>query len=147
MSNINIECEDDNYYDKFIEESSPRTNYGEGYKTEKMKDEYIIINKSTLEKRIEELEKEFTYHNKQCEKAKKRYYENERQQRVEIRINSDAAFKSLTEITILKQILSQSTPLIPEIEKAFDKASSTYFHPLDCRIRKQDYISNLKLDI
>lgn len=35
MNNINIECENDDYYDKFIEESSPRTNYGEGYKTEK----------------------------------------------------------------------------------------------------------------
>lgn len=35
MNNINIECEDDDYYDKFIEESSPRTNYGENYKTEK----------------------------------------------------------------------------------------------------------------
>lgn len=29
MNNINIECEDDNYYDKFLEEISPRTNYGE----------------------------------------------------------------------------------------------------------------------
>lgn len=27
--NINIEHEDDNYYDKFLEETSPRTNYGE----------------------------------------------------------------------------------------------------------------------
>lgn len=32
--NINIESEDDNYYDKFLEEISPRTNYGEGYSKE-----------------------------------------------------------------------------------------------------------------
>ncbi len=91
MNNINIECEDDDYYDKFIEESSPRTNYGEGYKTEKMKDEYIIINKSTLEKRIEELKSSLMISDK-----------NEK------------------EITTLKQILSQSTPLIPEIEKSWE---------------------------
>ncbi len=29
--NINIECEDDDYYERFKEEISPRTNYGEGY--------------------------------------------------------------------------------------------------------------------
>ena len=55
MSNINLELEDDDYYDKFLEESSPRTNYGDGYSEEykfkKMKDEYIIINKTILEER------------------------------------------------------------------------------------------------
>jgi hypothetical protein len=29
MENINITCEEDNYYNKYIEEISPRTNYGE----------------------------------------------------------------------------------------------------------------------
>lgn len=29
MGNVNIELEDDDYYDKFIEEVSPRTNYGQ----------------------------------------------------------------------------------------------------------------------
>jgi len=29
--NINIECEDDDYYDRFLEEISPRTNYGDNY--------------------------------------------------------------------------------------------------------------------
>lgn len=33
MDNINIEIEDD-YYDSFLEEDSPRTNYGEGYYTD-----------------------------------------------------------------------------------------------------------------
>lgn len=32
--NINLECEDDDYYDKFLEEISPRTNYGEDYSEE-----------------------------------------------------------------------------------------------------------------
>ena len=32
--NINLECEDDDYYDRFLEEISPRTNYGEGYSEE-----------------------------------------------------------------------------------------------------------------
>ena len=29
MGNVNVELEDDDYYDKFIEEISPRTNYGQ----------------------------------------------------------------------------------------------------------------------
>lgn len=44
----------------------------------------------------------------------------------------------------LKQILSQSTPLIPEIEKAFDEGAG-YLDitlPVEC---KKDYISNLKI--
>ena len=35
MNNINIECEDDNYYDKYLEEVSPRTNYGKGWSNDK----------------------------------------------------------------------------------------------------------------
>ena len=58
MSNINLELEDDDYYDKFLEESSPRTNYGDEHKFKKMKDEYIIINKTAIEERVKELEKE-----------------------------------------------------------------------------------------
>lgn len=61
------------------------------------------------------------------------------------------------ELNILKDILSDSTPLIPEIEKAFD-AGKDYGYDLgesnyigcnrDTTIfDKQDYISNLKLDI
>ena len=51
-----------------------------------MKDEYIIINRTALEKRMEELEKN----------------------KLNVLLGSDI------EISILKQILSQSTPLIPE---------------------------------
>ena len=49
------------------------------------------------------------------------------------------------EIEILKQILSQSTPLIPEIEKAWVDGFSR--PDQDYEEQKQDYISNLKLDI
>ena len=59
-----------------------------------MNDEYIIVNKTTIEKRIEELENVI--------EEKKIGVENERWLKHE-----------------LKQILSQSTPLIPEIKKAW----------------------------
>ena len=84
-----------------------------------MNNEYIIINKTLLEKRIEELEN--------TEAA-------DRKDGIEI----------YKEMYVLKQILSQSTPLIPEIDKAYwagmqfvgeDKGSPN------------EYITNLKLDI
>jgi hypothetical protein len=37
--NINIECESDNYYDRYLEEVSARTNYGEGYEFEEIENE------------------------------------------------------------------------------------------------------------
>lgn len=40
--NINLECEDDDYYDRFLEEVSPRTNYGEGYSEENYQTVEII---------------------------------------------------------------------------------------------------------
>ena len=113
------------------------------------KEEYIIINKSVLEKRIEELED----------------------------IEKNSTLKSAARIdTIreLKQIISQSTPLIPEIEKqsinfaknllnnTIIKAKSIEdieeYHPKEYQLllgelefygkeRFKDYISNLKLDI
>jgi len=85
-----------------------------------MKDELIIINKTAIQKRIEELEnkKGIDTFEDNCIFAEKQ---------------------------TLKQLLSQSTPLIPEIEKAFDLGFSTpeSYYKED----KQDYISNLKLDI
>ena len=98
------------------------------------KDEYVIINKSKLLKRIEELEEE----QKQI---------NEEKEPIPLNIN-------LKKQILIREILSQSTPLIPEIEKAFD-AGSDYGE--DCANssmgvgedypNKQNYISNLKLDI
>lgn len=80
-----------------------------------MKEEYVIINKLVLEKRIEELEK----------------------------IDEKEIWEHM-EYDTLKHILSQSTPLIPEIEKAFGlgAANNANGKPL-----LSDYISNLKLDI
>jgi len=57
------------------------------------------------------------------------------------------------EVSILKEILSQSTPLIPEIEKAHNVGRNygcylqggSYDH--NDNIDSEDYISNLKLDI
>lgn len=144
MSNINIEYEDDDYYEKFQKELSPRTNYGEGYyRTEKkllnltktnikIMSKYIIIDAEAIQKRIEELEKYFSNTD----------FEEERR---------------LARIDELEEILSKSTPLIPEIEKAFDEGKvvgiisyQPRWHILDKELyneRKQDYISNLKLGI
>ena len=100
-----------------------------------MKNEYIIINKSVLEKRIEEL-KEISPLDRLC---------------------YDGMIEC--EERVLKQILSQSTPLIPEIEKAFTKGerygwdsqkSIGNIDEMKEKIKLQsldNYISNLKLDI
>jgi hypothetical protein len=97
---------------------------------------YVIINAEAIQKRIEELEKE------RLLELKDDFY--------------DSLY--LGEINALKQILSQSTPLIPEIEKAFDAGQFEGYEEISfdggenyetVRIikEKQDYISNLKLDI
>jgi hypothetical protein len=84
-----------------------------------MNNEYIIVNKTAIQKRIEELEK----------------------------IDEKEIWEHM-EFDTLKQILSQSTPLIPEMEKVYDKGSrnhhSQYTEKYDTL--KQLYISNLKLD-
>lgn len=103
----------------------------------KMKDEYIIINKSVLEKRIERLEKQ-----------KDEYIFNPNRTDDQYRYNSI--------IKVLREVISQSTPLIPEIEKAFDVGSlkteqcfNIYNGFVSGTIYKdkETYISNLKLDI
>jgi hypothetical protein len=109
-----------------------------------MKDEYIIINKTAIQK-IDELVKEAN--------AGKTISS----------INSQMA-ESL--IRFKEQLLSQSTPLIPEIEKAFDEGQNRMQHEiieklglryqteqisqstiLNMEVHSEDYISNLKLDI
>lgn len=94
-----------------------------------MNNEYVIINKSVLEKRIEELENEL--------KDEPNPFLNTSYQ---------------TELDTLKEVLSQSTPLIPEIEKAFDEGFNSEEevykgYPTGKIIGKEDYISNLKLDV
>ena len=120
-----------------------------------MNNEYIIINKSLLEKRIEELVKELAYHEEWYKEARDNYHNHRKlwgqADDGEMRAACDAVYTTAHEIKILKEILSQSTPLIPEIEKAHKKgftegtcfgATTIYKYETS-----EDYISNLKLDI
>jgi len=89
-----------------------------------MNNEYIIVDKTKILQRIEEMEKGmevFSFsktHN-----------------------TTMAAYEAT--LSTLKQIISQSTPLIPEIEKAID-AHKKYAWSSDV---KKDYISNLKIEL
>lgn len=85
-----------------------------------MTQEYIIVSKTAIEERINQLKPTLLFTNR---------HEGE--------------------IKALENILSQSTPLIPEIEKAFEAGEKywLYSEQVSLRGNKQDYISNLKLDI
>lgn len=95
-----------------------------------MNNEYIIVNKTALENRIKEL-----------------IYEKYQS------ISREHIIRLSTQIIVLEQIMSQSTPLIPEIEKAHNVGTNygcylqggSYDH--NDNIDGEDYISNLKLDI
>ena len=99
-----------------------------------MKDEYIIINKIKVLSKIEEIHnerKKLNTGNLPCQEARGQ---------LQVALN------------ILGEILSQSTPLIPKIEKAFDagfktKQQGILMKRIEYTQQKQDYISNLKLDI
>ena len=91
-----------------------------------MKNKYIIINKTAIQERIEELKH-------QRELAGNLFEDRE------YNLNSISM-----ELRILEQILSQSTPLIPEIEKAY--TAGMEFIGED-KGSPNEYISNLKLDI
>ena len=96
--------------------------------------QYVIISKTALQKRIEELESKIIPNP-----------------------NFDSEIDSHNLLFIAKQnelnkILSKSTPLIPEIKKAINSGirsfeSNAYEMPELIEEIKQDYISNLKLDI
>jgi hypothetical protein len=95
-------------------------------------EEYIIISKTTIQKRIEELESKIIPNP-----------------------NFDSEIDSHNLLFITKQnelnkILSQSTPLIPEIEKAFDAgrklSDKSQLYTPDFYWIKEEYISQLKLD-
>jgi hypothetical protein len=95
-----------------------------------MKDEYIIINKTAIQKRIKELEEE----QKQI---------NEETEPISLNIN-------LKKQILIREILSQSTPLIPELQKTWNTAyidamsiDEETYKPLFF----EDYIANLKLNI
>ena len=92
-------------------------------------EEYIIINKTAIQKRIEELESKIIPNP-----------------------NFDSEIDSHNLLFIAKQnelnkILSKSTPLIPEIEKAFISGCQSERRFTKRIDEIKDYISNLKLDI
>lgn len=91
---------------------------------------YVIINTEAIEARIEELKKDYN-------------------QKAEINDNQWCSIIA-GEIIALKQVLYQSTPLIPELEKVYDVGRSSFNSALsyeECKEDYYDYISNLKLDI
>lgn len=104
-----------------------------------MNNEYIIINKTAIQKRIEELEKEL----QNLENLERKYRDK----------SWDEEYAILPkQIDLLKAILSQSTPLIPEIEKAFNASKITTGMNQRNQFaykykNSKDYISSLKLNI
>ena len=91
-----------------------------------MKDEYVIISKIAIQKRIEELES----------------------RRDSDKCSDPRDFSYLTgKILALEQILSQSTPLIPEIEAALGAGLEVGDITSNSELLKDYYISNLKLAV
>lgn len=88
---------------------------------------YVIIEATAIQKRIEELEI------------------------LEKQESMHASLLVREEIETLKKVLSQSTPLVPEIKKAYTKAFSEGIvfgmHTEYKYKTTEDYIANLKLDI
>lgn len=94
-----------------------------------MKNEYIIINKTAIQKRIEDLKKPIAHYDG--------IYVSDAQR---------------VEYEVLEELLFQSPLLIPQIEKAFDAGKEYGFYEAHNAnsgdIPDNDtYISNLKLDI
>lgn len=100
------------------------------------KEEYIVISKTAIQKRIEELEKEYILLSNKSDRS---LSDIEKEREI------------VGEQRGLATIISQSTPLIPEIEKAYTKAFSEGIvfgvHTEYKYKTTKDYISNLKLDI
>jgi hypothetical protein len=83
-----------------------------------MNDKYIIISKIDIEKRIKKLLR-----------------------------NNYRAFSEHVELDILREILSESTPLIPEISKAYDAGKLDKKLSLSFDNPKSRYLNSLKLKI
>lgn len=119
------------------------------------KSEYLIIKKSTIQQRINDLESKLVANPKNDENV------------------DEFNLFWISKQNELHQVLSNSIPLIPEIEKAFDSGVNSvilkiinekdntighskgfttrkigeWVEPYSREYIKQDYISNLKLDI
>lgn len=109
-----------------------------------MKDEYIIINKSVLEKRIEEL---FTEAKELLEEDGLEWqdeflnYKDFSPNFEEYSDNSKYFYIIMGKIESLQDFLSQSTPLIPEIEKHSIEFTKTL---LSCTVSEAKSIDNIK---
>lgn len=95
-------------------------------------EEYVIINRTKIEEKIKELKNQRDNEHKKGHNKSALRYENM--------------------ILELKQILSESTPLIPEIEKSIDKGydfarQNLYKADNTLQPKVKEYITNLKLDI
>lgn len=97
-----------------------------------MNNEYVVINKTELLKKMEELEKEYILISNKSDRSLSDI-EDERE--------------IIGEQRGIATIISQSTPFIPEIEKAYDEGMLFGTSTLLKRKTKQEYIKNLKLDI
>ena len=84
-----------------------------------MNNEYVIINKTKVLEEIEELKASLNY------------------------IPESYVAKHLAQIYTYEQVVLRSTPLIPEIKKAYNYGVLYS----DSNKTSNDYISNLKLDI
>lgn len=89
-----------------------------------MNNEYVIINKTAIQKIIEKLNKEIIGS-----------------------ISNEQKMLLTHELDILKIIISNSTPLIPVVKKAFDAGHRICKGGFMYIPSKRDYIANLKLDI
>ena len=117
-----------------------------------MQDEYIVINKTLLEKKIKELEKI----KKDLFLERKRIFKEEKNNpyfNTLTKLNFQSYHTFFRELKIYEKILFQSTPLTPIVEDSFDAGSIAHAnsqdsnHPTTFHEDKENYISQLKLDI
>lgn len=101
-----------------------------------MEEEYIIASKTDIEKRIEDCDKGISLLQRVVNTSSGKQLE----------VTNTAIAKLYSEKNTLNSLLSQSTPLVPVLENAYFEGEC-YGIGTDACISKQDYISNLKLDI
>lgn len=102
-----------------------------------MEDEYVIINKTSILEELEELAEQYIL---LSNKSDRTLFDIEKQREI---IGKQMG---------LAKALSQSTPLIPEIENAFDGGEQAVrnlisFSNFTVKGEKKEYISNLKLNV
>lgn len=112
-----------------------------------MKNNYVIINSDTIQKRIDELNKTFRIKSEEKQALKKLVYSDNTD---EILILDTEMYGLEVSIEELQNILSQSIPLNEELEKAYTSGFYLDRNETDIDERKefkQEYLPNLKLSI